>query len=142
MEQGEGYYDVHGLRFGFEKCRWLEVYVYETKNRKLRRLYTLFRRLLPDHPDEHNCRFVFISPEPKGWPYWNVLFVCDHFECVNIKYLSALQTFMWEFSWEFGADGDVHVALMNGNAEKLIVELDTDDARAIPLFVRKKLKQQ
>ena len=103
----------------------------EIKNRELRRLFTFFRRLFPDHPDKNNT-WIFIL-EDENDEISQLLWVCFHFEHgTNPQDLASMSVFAHELAYLSSLPLQINscgLLYLNDHAEKVIftVYLDKTD---------------
>jgi|GEM_PF-4752112 len=117
MMSEEKVYEVFGKKY---YCKdYVELKFKDVKRRNLKRLFKIFKELLPDHPDEENTWLVFLD---KGYNLYDVLFVCSHFEHDNYEDLPRIATVMDMLAYELVVSSEqTHLELLDGIWEKLII---------------------
>lgn len=101
-------------------------------SKKITRLFNLFKKLLPSHPDPENTYMVF-KPHDK---YWEILFICEHFEHSRFDDVIVLLGFMKALMDEFKTN-EVYLTLLDHDRERLVIRIYTTNSRVIPVKVRR-----
>lgn len=91
----------------------------EIEDRSLRKLFDLFKKLLPDHPDEKNTEVWFL--ERKDDDEVMLLWCCHHYECTSSLEISGLLHFLLELEWHMSPKSEVHLDFLDGFWEKLLI---------------------
>ena len=131
---------VFGLEFTSTRVPYVSATVKELMtSKRIRKIFSVFKTILPNHPDPENTHMIFIPHYNVRPKYWEILFICEHFEHVDLEDLSALLGFMKLLADEFETNY-VYLMLLNGITEKLVIQVDTFRSRVIPKKVREAIR--
>ena len=103
----------------FSCDKFKAVQMQKIKDRSLRDLFEIFQKLLPDHPDENNVVLYFLYNKEEGDV--TMLWTCAHYECTSPEEISGLLYFLLDLKWHMGPMSEIHVDLLDGFWEKLII---------------------
>lgn len=109
--------EVFGKQFDCDQYK--AVQMKKIKDRSLRELFDIFQKLLPDHPNENNVVLYFLHDKENGGV--TLLWTCAHYECTDPQEISGLVYFLLDLQWQMGHMAEIHVDLLDGFWEKLII---------------------
>jgi len=109
--------EIFGKLFTCDKYK--PIPIRKIKDKSLRELYKIFKTLLPDHPDEDNTVVYFLHREEEATV--DLIWTCTHFECTSPEEISGIVYFLLDLQWHMGPMAEIHLDLLDGFWEKLII---------------------